>query len=77
MSPSLIIGWVKIEQELISVAIAEEIRMITEGLFCRSISAETFILLVIVIEHLGSRPVMTLDSEVIVGLHCKLGQSVS
>ena len=77
MSPSLIIGRVKIKQELISVAITQEIRMIAEGLFCRSISAETVILLVIVIEHLGSRPVMTFDSEMIVGLHCKLGQSVS
>ena len=77
MCPAFVVSRFKIEQELVSVTITQKIRMVTERFFRRRITTETFISLIIVIEDLGTGPVMTFDTEVIVCLNCKLRKAIS
>ena len=68
--PSFIVRRIEIEEEPVSVAEPQKIRVVTERLLSRAIFAEAFPFPVIVIVHLGTVPVMAFDSEMVIGLQC-------
>ena len=77
MGPALVIIRFQIEKELISVTISQKIRMVTERLLDRVIFTEAFSLPVIILIYGFSIPIVSFDTEMIIGLYCQVRLAVT